>query len=180
MFKIINYLTWLIVVILLTVSCSGDSEMQNYFIDHQDDTNFLALDIPSSVLGDVDSKDLSADVKEAITSFKKLNVLAFKKNDSNANAYETEKESIKKIIADKSYKDLMRYKDGNNMVIVKYLGDDNSVDQFIIFGYANDKGLALVRVLGDKMDVNKAMKIATLARSGKIDTSKLKGLQELF
>lgn len=180
MFKIINYITWLIVALLLTLSCSSDSEMQDYFVKHQSDTNFLAIDIPSSVLGDVDNKELSADVKEALMSFKKLNVLAFKKTVGNATSYETEKETIKKIIANKSYKDLMHFKDSANSVIIKYLGSDTSVDQFILFGSSNEKGFVLVRVLGDKMDVNKAFKLFTLAKSGKMDTTKIAGLKNFF
>lgn len=180
MFKIINYITWLIVAILLTLSCSSDAEMQDYFIKHQSDTNFLAIDIPSSVLGDVDNKEMAVDVKEALLSFKKLNVLAFKKTDSNVATFETEKKAVKKIIANKSYKDLMHFKDSANSVIIKYLGSDSSVDQFILFGSSDEKGFVLVRVLGDKMNVNKAFKLFTLAKSGKMDTSKIAVLKNFF
>jgi len=180
MIKIINYIVWLIVVLILTISCATDSDMQNYFIKHQDDANFLAVDIPSSVLGIAENKDMSPDIKEAVNSFKKLNVLAFKKNANNQVAYEKEKKTIKKILSNKFYKDLMRFKDGKNMVIIKYLGTDKSVNQFIVFGYSNDKGLALVRVLGDKMDANKAIKLVMLARSGKIDSSKFNDIKKIF
>jgi len=178
MIKIINYLALLIITIILAVSCTNDADLQNYFVNHQDDANFIALDIPSSILGDTNG--VSDEVKEAIHSFKKLNILALKKNDSNKEVYEKERAAIKKILAKKQYKDLMRFKDGKNMVIIKYLGTEESVDQIIFFGYASDKGLALIRVLGDKMDVKKALKVASLARSGKIDTSKIKALEGMF
>ncbi len=178
MVKIINYIALLIITLLLAIACTNDSDLQNYFVNHQDDANFIAVDIPSSILGDTD--EVSDDIKEAIHSFKKLNILAFKKNESNKEAYEKERANIKKILAKKQYKDLMRFKDGKNMVIVKYLGTETSVNQIIFFGYASDKGLALVRVLGDKMDVKKALKLVTLARSGKIDTSKIKVLEGMF
>ncbi|NDK19165.1 MAG: DUF4252 domain-containing protein, partial [Zetaproteobacteria bacterium] len=84
MFKIINFITWLIVVIVLIISCSSDAEMQNYFVKHQQDSDFLAIDIPSSILGDVNNKELPLEAKEAIESFKKLNVLALKKTELNA------------------------------------------------------------------------------------------------
>lgn len=178
MVKIINYLALLIIAIILAISCTNDGDLQNYFVNHQDDANFIALDIPSSILGD--TNDVSDEIKEAVQSFKKLNILAFKKNDSNKKEYEKERAAIKKLLAKKQFKDLMRFKDGNNMVIIKYLGTETSVDQLIIFGYANDKGLALVRILGDKMDLKKAFKLVTLARSGKVDTSKIKVLQGLL
>jgi len=180
MIKIINYVAWLIVALLLTISCTTDSKMQNYFVKHQDDPNFLAIDIPSSVLGISDNPEMSTDVKEAVNSFKKLNVLAFKKNANNTATYEKEKNTIKKILSNKTYKNLMRFKDGNNMIIIKYLGNDKSVDQFIVFAYSNSKGLALIRVLGDKMDANKAIKLVMMARSGKIDSSKFKDLKKIF
>jgi Domain of unknown function (DUF4252) len=178
MVKIINYIALLIITLLLAIACTNDSDLQNYFVNHQDDANFVAIDIPSSILGDTD--EVSDDVKEAIHSFKKLNILALKKNESNKEVYEKERSNIKKILAKKQYRDLMRFKDGKNMVIIKYLGTETSVNQIIFFGYANDKGLMLVRVLGDKMDVNKALKLVTLARSGKIDTSKIKALEGMF
>jgi len=180
MFKIINFITWLIVVIVLIISCSSDAEMQNYFVKHQQDSDFLAIDIPSSILGDVNNEELPLEAKEAIESFKKLNVLALKKTELNAPKYETEKIAINKILANKSYKDLMHFKDGTNLVTIKYLGNDTSVDQFILFGSSNDKGLVLVRVLGEKMDANKAFKLFSLARSGKIDTSKIQNLKSFF
>jgi len=178
MIKIINYIALLLISIILAISCSNDADLQNYFVNHQDDANFIALDIPSSILGD--TNEISDEVKEAVHSFKKLNILALKKNDSNKDVYEKERAIIKKILAKRQYKDLMRFKDGKNMVIIKYLGTDESVNQIIFFGYANDKGLALVRILGDKMDVKKALKVASLARSGKIDTSKIKALKGIF
>ncbi len=178
MIKIINYLALLIITILLAVSCSDDSDLQNYFVKHQDDANFIAVDIPSSILGNTDG--VTDEVKEAVQSFKKLNILALKKNDSNQKIYEKERAAIKKMLAKKQYRDLMRFKDGKNMVIIKYLGTEKDVDQIIFFGYANDKGLALVRVLGDKMNVSKAFKLASLARSGKVDTSKIKALEGMF
>jgi len=178
MIKIINYIALLIIAIILAVACTNDADLQNYFVNHQDDANFIALDIPSSILGD--TNDVSNEVKEAVHSFKKLNILALKLNDGNKDVYKKERTAIKKLLAKKQFKDLMRFKDGNNMVIIKYLGTETSVDQLIIFGYANDKGLALVRILGDKMDIKKAFKLVTLARSGKVDTSKLKVLQGLL
>ncbi len=178
MVKIINYLALLIIAIILAVSCTNDSDLQNYFVNHQDDANFIALDIPSSILGDTNG--VSDEVKEAVHSFKKLNVLALKLNDDNRDVYKKERTAIKKMLTKKQFKDLVRFKDNNNMVIIKYLGTETSVDQLIIFGYANDKGLALVRVLGDKMDIKKAFKLVKLARSGKVDTSKIKALEGLF
>ena len=178
MIKIINYIALLVISIILAISCTSDSDLQNYFVNHQDDANFIAIDIPSSILGD--TNDVSDEVKEAVHSFKKLNVLAFKKNDSNKETYLKERSTIKKILAKEPFKDLMRFKDDNNMVIVKYLGTEKSVDQLIVFAYANDKGLALVRILGEQMDVKKAFKLVTLARSGKVDTSKISALKGLF
>ena len=82
MIKFINYIALLIITLILAISCTNDSEMQNYFVKHQDDTNFLAIDLPASLLG-IDTKDVSDEVKDAVNSFKKVNVLALKKNDNN-------------------------------------------------------------------------------------------------
>ena len=36
--------------------------------------------------------------------------------------------------------------------VIKYLGDEDAIDEVIIYGDSEDKGFALIRVLGDDMN----------------------------
>ena len=46
----------------------------------------------------------------------------------------------------------MKLKSSFGNGVVKYLGEDDAIDEVIIFGSNNDQGFALIRVLGDDMN----------------------------
>ena len=43
--------------------------------------------------------------------------------------------------------------------IVKYIGTDSTIDELIVLGTMNEKGFAIIRVLGDNMEPAKIMKL---------------------
>jgi hypothetical protein len=48
----------------------------------------------------------------------------------------------------------------NQSLSVKFLGEDDAIDEVIIFGSDKEQGFALVRVLGSNMDPAKMMQLA--------------------
>ena len=44
--------------------------------------------------------------------------------------------------------------------MINYQGEDDAIDEFLLLASDNDKGFALARVLGDKMQPEKIMKMA--------------------
>ena len=44
---------------------------------------------------------------------------------------------------------------------LKYIGDDSEIDELIVFGVSPEYGFAIVRVLGDDMELSKIMKLRT-------------------
>jgi hypothetical protein len=44
-------------------------------------------------------------------------------------------------------------------VQILYIGDDSEIDELIIFGYSFKKGFAVVRVLGDNMQLSKILQL---------------------
>lgn len=88
-----------------------------------------------------------------------MNVLAFKKNDSNIAEYEAEKKKVNSILKNDSFIDLMRINDKGRNIVIKYLGDDDSIDEVIVYASDKTQGFALVRVLGDDMKPEKIMKL---------------------
>lgn len=175
--KTIKKILSIFILILLFVSCASSPSLQKYYIDNQDDKNFVSIDLPASLVSLKDNA--SPEAQETLESIKKLNVLAFVKDDNNKAEYALESTKVKAIIKDNKYVELIHVKDKGRNIIVKYEGsdDDKSIDELIV--YANDKsqGFALVRVLGDKMEPGKILKMVN--EIGDIDGDSFKGLKDL-
>jgi PBP1b-binding outer membrane lipoprotein LpoB len=67
---------------LLLVGCNSEPTLQKYFVENTENKDFIALDVSPSILN-VDKSKLSAEQNEALESFDKMNVLAFKLNETN-------------------------------------------------------------------------------------------------
>jgi hypothetical protein len=146
--KIVN--SFLVAVMLVLASCSSTQSLQEYFVDNSDNPNFLSVDLPVSLLN-MDEVDLNDDQREALNSLKKMNILAFKKSDSNAAEFETEKANVKAILKNGKFIDLMKLNTSYGKGQIKYLGDDEMIDEVIIYGDSDEKGFMLIRVLGNNM-----------------------------
>jgi hypothetical protein len=141
-------------VVLLAIalsSCSPTQSLQEYYIDSTENPNFLAFDIPTSILS-LDTAELSEDQTIAYESLKKLNVLAFKKTVDNVTAYKAERTKVKAILANDDYEELMKMNTEFGRASIRFKGADDAIDEVIIFGDNKDKGFALVRVLGKNMN----------------------------
>lgn len=175
--KTIAKLLTISITILLFASCASSPSVQKYYIDNQDDDDFISIDLPASLVSLKDNA--SAEAQQTLESIKKLNVLAFVKDSDNEAKYSAENTKVKAIIKDKRYIELISIKDKGRNIVVKYEGDeeDMSIDELIV--YANDKsqGFALVRVLGDKMEPGKILKM--MNEIGNIDGDSFKGLKDL-
>jgi uncharacterized protein DUF4252 len=146
--KIVNSL--LVAVMLVLASCSSTQSLQEYFVDNSDNPNFLSVDLPVSLLN-MDKVDLNDDQREALYSLKKVNILAFKKSDSNTAEFELEKANVKAILKNGKFIDLMKLNTSYGKGQIKYLGDDEVIDEVIIYGDSDEKGFMLIRVLGNNM-----------------------------
>ncbi|MDE3740723.1 DUF4252 domain-containing protein [Maribacter polysaccharolyticus] len=146
-----------ILLVLVLSSCSSRQSLQEYFVANSENPNFLSLDLPASLLN-LEKVELSGSEREALNSLKKMNVLAFKKNDTNSDEFETEKAKVKAILAHEKFTELMKLKSGYGNGVIKYIGTDEVIDEVIVYGDNDDKGFMLIRVLG------KDMKPANLAK----------------
>jgi hypothetical protein len=141
---------WIVAGMVLLMACSSTQSLQEYYVDNSENPNFISLDLPASILN-LENANLSETQREAFESLKKLNVLAFKKTTSNAVEYEVEKGKVNAILKNSSYKELMKLNSKYGKGFIKYLGEEDAIDEVIIYGNSDDKGFALVRVLGNNM-----------------------------
>lgn len=168
------------VVLLLVGACSSTQSLQEYYVDNSENPNFISFDVPSSILR-LEEANLTASQKEAVSSLKKLNILAFKKSGENEADFVAEKKQVKAILKNKKFTELMKMNTSFGKATIKYLGDEDAIDEIVIYGDNKEKGFALIRVLGNNMnpahlvELIKAMEKSNYNGEG---FSKLKGFLE--
>lgn len=138
--------------------CSSQQSLQEYYVDNKENPNFISLDIPASILK-MDEAALTEKQQKAVSSLKKFNLLAFKKTSDNVAEYKLEKAKVKEILKNENFIELMKINSGYGKGVVKYLGDDDAIDEVIIYGDSKEQGFALVRVLGKDMNPADVMQL---------------------
>lgn len=164
---------------LLFGSCKSEPTLQKYFVENTENKDFIALDISSNILN-VDKAKLTTVQKEALQSFDKINVLAFKLNDKNKAQFETERTKVDLILKNPNYQQLMKFSSGKQGASVSYVETDGHINEFIFFANKKDAGFAVVRVLGKDMNPTNIMNMISVLKESEIDMEQLKPLQELI
>lgn len=164
---------------LILGSCNSEPTLQKYFVENTENKDFIALDISSNILN-LEKTKLSVAQNEALQSFDKMNVLAFKLNDKNKAQFETERAKVNLILKDTIYQQLMKFGSGKEGASVSYVGTDDHIKEFVFFANKKDVGFAVVRVIGKDMNPTHIMNMISVLQESKIDLEQLKPLQELM
>ncbi|ETN95937.1 DUF4252 domain-containing protein [Zhouia amylolytica] len=175
---IYKYFTLGILGIVMS-SCNNGKSLQQYFVDSSNNPEFITFDVSSNILS-IAEDELTPNQKETLHSIKKLNVLALKLDDSNESFYKEEKEKIKNILSSDSYQEIMRFNTGNARGVVKFLGEDDAIDEVILYGSDDSKGFALLRILGDNMNVENVGQLVEVIQKGTLDQSQLGSIGKIF
>ena len=176
---LIKYVLGLGLAALTLFSCSNEKSLQRYLVDRQDDDSFLKIDIAASLL-QTDNNNLSQEEKDILETVKKINVVAYPIKGENAADYEVKRQELKDIIDQEQYKMLMKYGSNKQGVTLKYLGEEDAINEIIVFASDDEKGFALFRLLGEKMEPAKMMKLMTAIEKGDLDVSKLESIGNIF
>lgn len=164
---------------LFLASCNDKPTLQKYFVENTENKNFIALDVSPSILN-VDKTKLSAEQNTALESFDKMNILAFKLNDTNKTQFDTERAKVVAILKDEKYQQLMKFGSGKEGASVSFVGDDEHIEEFILFANQKENGFAVVRILGKDMNPTGIMTMMSVLQSSNIDLEQLKPLQEML
>lgn len=168
-----------VVFSLLFVSCNSKPSLQKYFVENTENKDFIALDVSPSILN-VDKSKLTEEQNKALASFDKMNILAFKLNGKNQAQFEAEREKVNAILKDEQYQQLMKFGSGKEGASVSFVGDDEHIQEFVLFANKKENGFAVVRVLGKDMNPTSIMTMISVLKDSKIDMDQLKPLQELM
>lgn len=153
---------------VVLASCSSQQSLQEYYVDNSENPNFIAIDVPASILK-MDGVDLTEKEEEAIESLRKFNLLAFKKTADNVAEYRAEKTKVKEILKNDEFVELMKINSSYGKGVIKYLGDEDAIDEVIIYGDSKDLGFALVRVLGRDMNPAHVVQIMQAIQKSEYD-----------
>ena len=169
----------LIVVSALFSSCNDEPSLQKYFVEKTENKNFVALDLSPNMLN-IDSSKLSSEENAALKSFEKVNILAFKLNDSNKAEFELEKVKVGKILKEEKYQELMKFGSGKDGASVSFVGDDEHIDEFVFYANNKENGFAVIRVLGKDMNPTGILSLMSVLKNANVDLEQLKPLQQMI
>ncbi|WP_243471489.1 MULTISPECIES: DUF4252 domain-containing protein [Winogradskyella] len=180
MIQSIKKLAVMLLLVVAYTSCNQGPTLQTYFVDNQVKPGFLSVDAPIGLLN-IEEVELTKEQEEAYKSIDKLNILAYRIDDSNKAEYELELANVKTILKNPKYEELMR---GGNSVdgrfMVMFIGEVDNVDELILFGNANDKGFVVARVLGNDMNAGKIMSLQSVLKDMDFENANLKGITDFI
>lgn len=167
------------IVSFLAISCSNKPTLQKYFVEHTEDKDFIALDVSPSILK-VDETSLNEDEKKALETFDKMNIIAFKKDSINDTKFKDEVTKVKTILKGEEYQQLMKFGSTKQGAAIYFIGEDDDIDEFVVYANNATSGFAIVRVLGDNMNPNDVMTLFEIMRKSKVDLDQLKPLEGIL
>jgi hypothetical protein len=168
-----------IIGILLLSSCNNEPTLQKYFVENTENKNFIALDLSPSILN-IDASKLSAEQNAALKSFNKMNILAFKLDAKNKAEFEVERAKVNAILKGEKYQQLMKVGHGKGGASISFVGDDEHIEEFVLYANKKENGFAVVRILGKDMNPTGIMTMLSVLQKANIDLEQLKPLQQLL
>lgn len=168
----------LFAVVILMMSCDNKQSLQEYYVDNQGNKEFVAMDVPTSLFANTEK--LSVDQKKTLETVKKINILAIPKKQENQTKIDSEKNKITNILKDEKYHLLMKYGGGNSKMAIYYTGSDEAVDEIIVYGEDEMKGVGIARVLGNNMNPSDILQLVRSLQKGDVDMDGLEGLTKML
>ena len=178
MMIIIKYIIAFTLAVLTLLSCDTSKSLQSYIVEKQEDNRFMKVDFATSLMSELDS--LPEQQKQVLASIKKMNVVAYSKKEGSQADFDIQTKRLKLIFDQQKYLVLGSFKAKSQNVTLMYLGDEDAIDEVIVYVLDNDKGLAVFRLLGNNMNPSDILKLSGMLEQGNIDLSKLTGLEDIF
>lgn len=167
-----------ILALVAFISCS-DKSLQKYLVEKQDDDKFVKMDIAASLFQGRNS-DFTQEEKDILNTIKKVNVVAYPIKNGDTADFEKEKNELRDILDQEQYKELTRIKSDEWTATLKYTGEEDAIDEVIVFASDDNRGFAVFRLLGENMRPDQMIKLMKSAERGDLDVSKLSGFGEIF
>lgn len=168
----------LVILSVIFASCKKET-LQTYLVDVKDKPNFVTLDFSTSMLPLKISEIASNEDKKALESVRKINIAFLQKGKATVAEIETEKQTLKSVLKKSDYKTLMKFNHKGASGTIYYLGKTDAINEIIAFGYSNEFGVGVARLLGKNMNPNAILKMLKSVQPDD-DSEKLKEIKEIF
>lgn len=168
----------LVILSVIFASCKKET-LQTYLVDVKDKPNFVTLDFSTSMLPLKISEIASDEDKKALESVRKINIAFLQKSKATAAEIESEKQTLKSVLKKSDYKTLMKFNHKGASGTIYYLGKTDAINEIIAFGYSNEFGVGVARLLGKNMNPNAILKMLKSVKPDD-DSEKLKEIKEIF
>jgi hypothetical protein len=176
MYKLVIF----ILTLLFVFSCETKTTLQKYYVEKTESSEFVSVDLAPSFIN-TDKIKLTSEEKAALSSFKKMNILAFRTDSIDFAGYDKEIKEVKSILKDESYQQLMKVGAGNDGAAIYFVGnDDEHIEEFVVLAGKKENGFAVVRVLGNDMNPTHILNMLSLLKKSNVDLEQLKPLQQFM
>lgn len=162
----------------VVIACNNETSLQEYYVENQENKDFVAIDVPTSLLANNESLDASQ--RETLESVRKINLLAYPVKTTDSAGFNSEKEELKRILENEKYQLLMRYGSGERKVEIFFTGEEDAVDEFVVYGTDEARGVGVARILGDDMNPDEILKFIRSLEEGDIDMDGLQSIAGMF
>jgi hypothetical protein len=177
--ELVKFIIGASLIVFTLFSCNSEKSLQRYLVDRQDDDTFLKVDIAASLLKS-ENNNLTQEEKDILETVKKINVVAYPNKGDNEANYKIKKQELKDIINQEEYKTLMKFGSNNKGAVLKYLGEEDAINEIIVFASDDEKGFALFRLLGENMRPDDMIKLMQSIEKGDVDASQLQSIGSML
>ena len=161
------------------VSCKNEGSIQTYFVEHQDLPDFKMIDISAKMI-DISKTDLTEEQKETFNALEKINFLGYRVKNGHLEDYKKELEQAKIVFKNKDYNELMEFSNNGTKFRISSIGTDEFVDEILVLASSEETGFGVVRVLGDKMNPEKMVKLVDDLQNADVDKNQLEDIMNFF
>ena len=163
-------------LLMIFVSACKTDQLEEYFVQATESSDFFVINIPASVVTFDESKLDSKTLKD-IHSIKKMNVLVYK-NNFETDKKQTEFEKAAKIINNKHFKTLTKINNKGYEIVFSYKGKPNSINEIIFLGKDKYYNFVIGILKSDDVNINSFFKAAKHIE--KIDESQAETVINIF
>ena len=168
-----------LIALVMLASCSNGQSLQEYYVDNQENSDFMLIDVPMSLVsGDIGLLD--KEQQSILKTVRKINIMAYPLKESTTAGFTGEKTKLMNILAGDDYEELMKANSDNGNMRLYFKGEEEAIDEVIFFGSEDTKGFVLARLLGDDMNIGDMMRLAQSMEAGDIDVSQFEGVMDVF
>ena len=147
-------------LLVLMTSCESKITLQRYFYEAHQNNEFTIIELPASLLGS-SLDELSEKQRETVASLRKLSVIIYR-DSTNSEFLQEQHKIINEFLNRDGFKPFFDARMNDEAhVSIQVQGSLDQFDEAVFFGYADDQGFILARVLGDKMNPAAYMELAT-------------------